>query len=139
GGVEEQPLRAELFSVSQLEQHARGLAGSHRLHPARSTTDRLLPRLSANERVLADVYGSIADALQRRRLITPAAEWLLDNYHLIEDQVRTARRHLPRGYNRELPRLCNPASLGQPRVYEIALELIAHSDGRVDIESVTAF
>src|SRR6185436_1782526 len=66
------------------------------------------------------------------RSVTPAAEWLLDNFYLIEEQIHTARRHLPRGYSRELPRLESGASAGLPRVYDIVLELIAHVDAQVD-------
>ena len=72
------------------------------------------------------------DASPPPRRVTPAAEWLLDNFYLIEEQIRTARRHLPRGYSRELPRLAGGASAGLPRVYDIALEAISHGDGRVD-------
>ena len=136
---DEQPLRAELFSFSQLEQHARMLAGAHEVGPSHGVRDRLLPRLAANEDALAEGYLAVTEALKGGRRITPAAEWLLDNYHLIEEQIRTARRHLPRGYNRALPRLTNLPSLGQPRVYDIAIELISHADGRVDIDSVRAF
>ena len=132
-------MRAELFSVRQLEKHARMLAGLHVVGPAGRQRDRLLPRLAANENVLAEGYSSITEAIKGGRGITPAAEWLLDNYHLIEEQIRTARRHLPRGYNRELPRLINSSSRGYPRVYDIAIELISHADGRVDIESTRAF
>ncbi|HEX7973312.1 MAG TPA: NAD(P)H-dependent oxidoreductase subunit E, partial [Anaerolineales bacterium] len=60
------------------------------------------------------------------RLIAPAGEWLLDNFYLIEEQIRTARRHLPKGYSRELPRLLSGPSAGHPRVYDIALETISH-------------
>jgi cyclic beta-1,2-glucan synthetase len=135
---EEQPLRAELFSVNQLEQHAKSLAGWHEI--AKGTgSDRLLPRLSENERVLDDAYELVTDAVRRGRRITPAAEWFLDNYHLIEEQIRTARRHFPRAYSRELPRLASGVWAGYPRVYEIALELISHTDGRVDEESLRAF
>jgi cyclic beta-1,2-glucan synthetase len=137
--TDEDPLRAELFSVSQLEQHARKLAGLHEVGPSGRQSDRLLRRLAANEDVLAEAYSSITEALKDGRGITPAAEWLLDNYHLIQEQIRTARRHLPRGYNRELPRLINSSSSGYPRVYDIAIELISHADGRVDIESARAF
>jgi cyclic beta-1,2-glucan synthetase len=140
--IEEQPMRGELFSVSQLEQHAKSMAGWHDVGAAGSAprvADRLLPRLDANERVLCEAYEVITDALKQGRRITPAAEWFLDNYHLIEEQIRTARRHLPRGYSRELPRLASGSSAGDPRVYAIALELIAHADGRVDSESLRAF
>src|SRR5688572_30110435 len=109
--ADEQPLRAELFSVSQLEQHAKSLAGWQEVDGAPSRgPDRLLPRLRANERVLRDAYEVVTDGVKRGRRITPAAEWFLDNYHLIEEQIRTARRHLPRGYSRELPRLTSGPS-----------------------------
>src|SRR6185369_14343838 len=73
------------------------------------------------------------------RRVTPAAEWLLDNFHLIEEQIRTARRHLPRRFNRELPHLVEGQLAGFPRVYEIALKLISHIDGRIDALHLTSF
>ena len=139
---DEQPLRAELFSISQLESHARALADSHADATARGAhvgRDLLLPRLAANEAVLAEAYEIVSQGVKRGRRITPAAEWFLDNYHLIEEQIRTTRRHLPRRYNRELPRLRSGPSEGHPRVYGIALELISHADGRVDGQSLRAF
>ena len=71
--------------------------------------------------------------------ITPAGEWLIDNFHLIEEQVATAKRHLPRGYSRELPRLASGPSAGLPRVYDIALETISHGDGLVDAHRLSRF
>jgi hypothetical protein len=72
--LDEEPLRAELFSVSQLEQHARMLAGLHEAGPSGRKKDRLLPRLAANEEVLAEAYSSITEALKGGRGVTPAAE-----------------------------------------------------------------
>jgi cellobiose phosphorylase len=134
----ELPLRAELFSVSQLEQHARALAGWREIDPSRGP-DQLLPRLAENEVSMRKAYALETEAVARGRSITPAGEWFIDNYYLIEEQVRTARRHLPRGYSRELPRLANGPTAGMPRVYDIAIELISHSHGRVDRESLRAF
>ena len=106
--VVEPPIRSQLFSVSQLEQHATALAGWHELSPASENgPDRLLPRLTANEVALREAHALVTEAVKRGAQITPAAEWFIDNYHLIEEQIRTARRHLPRGYSRELPRLGN--------------------------------
>ena len=78
-------------------------------------------------------------AVAANRRIAPAGEWLLDNFYLIEEQIRTAKRHLPEGYSRELPRLRNGPSAGLPRVYDLALEIIAHGDGRVDPENLSRF
>ena len=77
--------------------------------------------------------------MKANRQITPAGEWLLDNFYLIEEQIRTGRRHLPKGYSKELPRLLNGPSAGLPRVYDIAKEIISHGDGRVDPESLSRF
>jgi cyclic beta-1,2-glucan synthetase len=123
--VIDEPMRAEMFSVGQLEEHARTLAGRHNVATKRVArhAERLLPRLAENERVLEQGYEILTNALKNNRRITPAAEWFLDNYYLIEEEIRAVRRHLPRGYSRELPILTDGASAGYPRVYDIALEL----------------
>lgn len=81
----------------------------------------------------------LTTAVNDNCVISPAGEWLLDNFYLIEEQISTAKRHLPKGYSSELPRLSQGPSLGRPRVYDIALEAVAHGDGRVDGETLTRF
>ncbi|MGE5385309.1 MAG: glucoamylase family protein, partial [Betaproteobacteria bacterium] len=135
---EEPPLRSELFNAEQMAQHGKHLAATHRLIE-RDLPDRLLSRLTDNERLLTDVCQSLVSVAAEKRGITPAGEWLLDNFYLIEEQIRTAKRHLPKRYSRQLPRLLHGPSAGQPRVYDIALETIAHGDARVDPESLSRF
>ncbi len=134
----ETPLRSELFGASQMEQHGKTLAGIHTLSSA-PITEKLLTRLGENEGVLHEVRDLLTEAVKGNRRITPAGEWLLDNFYLIEEQVRTAKRHLPKGYSKVLPRLKNGPSSGLPRVYDIALETISHGDGRVDKENLSSF
>jgi len=135
---DEPPLRSELFSASQMEQHGKTLAAVHTLS-ADHAPEKLLTRLGENEDVLHEVRDLLTEAVQGNRTITPAGEWLLDNFYLVEEQIRTAKRHLPKGYSRGLPRLKNGPSTGLPRVYDIALETISHGDGRVDPESLSSF
>ncbi|WP_371861532.1 GH36-type glycosyl hydrolase domain-containing protein [Pseudoduganella armeniaca] len=130
------PLRAELFSAQQMAHHGRALATSHQLS-GKGGPDRLLARLTANAAVLRKTIEDLTTAVREGRQVTPASEWLLDNYYLIEEQVRIARRHLPKNYSRELPRLAPEGDT--PRVYRLALEVIAHGDGRVDPESLCRF
>ncbi|MBN1548219.1 MAG: hypothetical protein JW902_16330, partial [Syntrophaceae bacterium] len=136
--TDEPPLRSELFSVSQMEQHGKNLAASHTLSTD-YTPEKLLTRLGENEAVLLDVRELLTKAVKENRRITPAEEWLLDNFYLIEEQIRTAKRHLPKGYSKGLPRLKKGPSKGFPRVYDIALETISHGDGRVDPEGLSSF
>lgn len=135
---DEPPLRSELFNVEQLERHAKAIAASHQIG-TRSARDELIVRLNENERILVQTYELVTEAAKRKRRNAPAAEWLLDNFYLIEEQIRTARKHLPPSYNRELPHLAPGSAAGLPRVYGIVVEFIAHVDGQVDSASLKSF
>ncbi len=135
----EPPLRSELFSTEQMEQYGKTLAGVHILGPKVIPQQQLLSRLAENESILQEVHDLISEAVKANRQITPAGEWLLDNFYLIEEQIHTGKKHLPRGYNKELPRLLNGPSAGLPRVYDIAKEIISHGEGHIDPESLRRF
>ncbi|HET6766155.1 MAG TPA: cyclic beta 1-2 glucan synthetase, partial [Chitinophagaceae bacterium] len=134
----EEPFRSELFSSDQMYRHGKVLAKSHKLQKGYSF-DKLLKRLEDNERTLLEVRNLLVESLRSDKTITPASEWLLDNFYLVEEQVVIARKHLPKGYSEALPYLAEGISAGMPRVYDIVLEIIAHSDGRVDVNSLTSF
>src|SRR5438270_3497988 len=133
----EPPLRAELFGVEQLARHAQAIAAQHQLVVGKGSY-RLLARLDHNEKVLR-AFNRASLAADKTRRVTPAAEWLLDNFYLIEEQIQLARRHLPREYSRELSRLTSGPSAGFLRVYDIVLELLAHVDAQIDADSLSAF
>ncbi|MEP6948714.1 MAG: glucoamylase family protein, partial [Ginsengibacter sp.] len=132
------PLRSEIFTKEKMEQHAVTLAKRHVLIDQQAP-DQLLKRLAENEQILLEVYALLSDTLQKNNPIVPAAEWLLDNFYLIEEQIYTGKKHFPKGYSKTLPRLLKGESAGLPRVYDMAVEIISHSDGHVDITSLTSF
>ncbi len=132
------PLRAELLSREQMRLHGKVLADSHKV-TEKSAPERLLARLTENESVLVETCSLLTSAVKANRRVVPAEEWLLDNFYLIKEQIRIAKKHLPKGYSRESPRLANGPSAGLPRVYDIALETISHGDGRVDQRSLSSF
>ncbi|MEJ7746127.1 MAG: glucoamylase family protein, partial [Luteimonas sp.] len=134
----EQPLLAQLLSAEQMERHGKALARSHKVS-TRPQSDLLLGRLSDNQDVLDRACDILNAAAQAKRRLTPAGEWLLDNIYLIEEQISIARRHLPKNYSRELPKLTAGPAQGLPRVYDLALNAISHGDGRVDAESLSRF
>ncbi len=135
---DEQPLRSELFSTNQLVRHAKALAERHEVDPMPGE-DLLLPRLAENEVILLQVNELLMEAVASNLRIAPASVWLLDNFYKIEDQIRMAKRHLPKGYSKELPHMLRGPLAGYPRIYDIAKELILHTDGRVDAESLKRF
>jgi len=134
----EPPLRAEIFGLPQFESHAKAVAGGHDVESGPGP-ERLLRHLDENERVIRESHDSVAEAVRIGRQVSPAAEWLLDNYYLVRQQIDLARAHLPPGYSRELPRLRSGPHKGLPRVYDLAMELVSHTDGRVDLENLTHF
>src|SRR5690606_4295057 len=132
------PFHLELYNSDQMEIHAEAVAKAH-VEQKGKVHDKLLKRLDKNETVLLDVRNLLVESIQSSKIITPGGEWLLDNYYLIEEQVVIARKHLPKGYSEGLPYLENGKSAGMPRVYDIVLEIISHSDGRVDAKSLSGF
>ena len=134
----EEPFRSELYSSDQMDRHGKAVARSHKPQK-RHSNDKLLKRLESNERSLLEVRNLLVESIRSGKTITPASEWLLDNFYLIEEQIVIARKHLPKGYSEALPYLASGVSEGLPRVYDIVLEIISHSDGRVDISSLTSF
>lgn len=135
---DDEPFRSELYSSEQLLTHAVAVAGAHQLQ-ATGVADQLLRRLSDNEHTLLEVRNLLIGNVKAGKAITPGGEWLLDNFYLIEEQVILARKHLPKGYSEALPVLAGGRTVGMPRVYDIVLEVISHSDGRVDAHNLGGF
>jgi cyclic beta-1,2-glucan synthetase len=137
--LDNRPLREELLSVERLEERAKSLAARFNVGASRGRAKRLAPRLRENARVLRAAYAALAGDVHAGQFITPPAEWLLDHFHLINTEIRAVRHHLPRRYYRELPRLEQREWAGYARVYAMALELIRHSDSRLDKDQLTRF
>ena len=89
--------------------------------------------------MLLESYRAIAQAIKEERAITPAAEWLVDNFHIVEEQLREIHDDLPTGYYRKLPKLASGHLQGYPRVYGLAWAYVAHTDSRFDPESLRRF
>ena len=99
----EEPIRAELFSIERLEQHGESLRSRSGSPTSREPDARWRRGFGTTRRVLLEAYRSIAAAIREERSITPAAEWLVDNFHVVEEQIREIRDDLP-------PRLLSPTA-----------------------------
>ncbi|MGR8980317.1 MAG: GH36-type glycosyl hydrolase domain-containing protein [Gammaproteobacteria bacterium] len=137
-GNDETPIRFELFSIERLEQHAVSLAQAQKVSSSKQGR-KLIPRVRENNRVLLDAYEAVAKAVSEQHAITPAAEWLLDNFHVIEEQISDIHVDFPENYYRELPKLADGVLEGYPRIYGIAWALVAHADSRFAPELLTLF
>ncbi len=130
--VFEEPIRNELFSSAHLERHAEMMAQEHAVTSGPSAGVNLVKRVAENEEVLLESFRLIVETVRAERSITPAAEWMIDNFYIVEEQIKDIRDHLPPGYYKELPKLTNTKLVGYPRVYAIAYEFISHTDSLFD-------
>ncbi len=136
----ERPLRDELLSIERLDERARALAARFTIDSnARRRARNLFPRFEDNARVLAHAYRTLSEAVHRGEFITPAAEWLLDNFHLVAAEISSVRESLPRSYYRELPKLALRELAGHARVYALAIEIVRHSDSRLEQTQLVRF
>ena len=135
----EEPIRAELFSVQRLEQRAESLAAAQTVTSNSDDSRPLIPRVAENGRVLLEHYRATARAMQREETITPAAEWLVDNFYIVEDQLRKIPDDLSPGLYRRLPKLASGHLQGYPRVFGIMWAFVAHTDSRFDPEVLRQF
>lgn len=133
------PVREELFSVQRLEEHARSLAAAQAVTPKATKGHPLERRLADNGAVLLDAYRGLARAVGKGAAMTAAAEWLLDNYHLVERQIRDIGTSLPPGYYRQLPKLAAGPFAGYPRVFGMMWAFVAHTDSRFDAATLRRY
>ncbi|MGH7637017.1 MAG: glucoamylase family protein, partial [Gemmatimonadaceae bacterium] len=132
------PIRGELLGADQLAERARAVARSERLREGRVVwkSAPLLARLNETRRILDVAHRRLSHASERDTDVGPAGEWFLDNYFVIQEHIREVRASLPSGYYRELPELAVGALAGYPRVYELAITLISHTEGRIDLDNL---
>jgi cyclic beta-1,2-glucan synthetase len=135
----EEPVREEIFGIERLEDHARSLAAAQKVTPKPIWGRRLAGRLADNGAVLLHAYRSAIGAVDEGSAITPAAETLVDNYHLVERQIRGIRSDLPAGYYRQLPKLAEGPFVGYPRVFGVAWAFVAHTDSCFESEMLVRY
>ena len=135
------PIRGELLGADRLGEHARALARRQRVRPPGKGRKKapLLERLQETHEILLDARETLGQAADEGIDVSPAGEWLLDNFYTVEEHIREIRATLPRGYYRELPELASGPLARFPRVYEIAIELIANTEGHLDLANTELF
>ncbi|HEX6071130.1 MAG TPA: glucoamylase family protein, partial [Longimicrobiaceae bacterium] len=135
------PIRGELLGADELAEKARSIAEQQQISPRVTRRGRtpLLGRLTQTRRILEDAYSRLAAGADRDVDIGPAGEWLLDNFHVVQEHIREVNETMPRGYYRELPELSSGPLAGYPRVYELAITLVSHTEARIDRENLDLF
>jgi cyclic beta-1,2-glucan synthetase len=98
-----------------------------------------LRRLAEHRRALSSIYIALAEDARRGEPASPAAEWLLDNFHVVASAARDVVKDLPPAFYRRLPRIAADEFAGMPRIYALALELIRTSAGHLEAQRLHRF
>lgn len=140
GSVEASPFRSDFLTAERVAERARVIAGSQRWSPrGPDRTTPLIPLLERAATQLAADHSVLSSAVVAQHPISPASEWLLDNYYLIEEQVNAVREDLPAGYGAELPSVLEGPLARYPRIYAAIVDLVSHCDARIDEEYLLRF
>ena len=137
-GSLEQPIRSEIFGAARFAQHGHSLARAHHAQ-VKGRTAPFFPRLHDNIHVLQESHAFIAQQDSAGHHISPAGEWLLDNFYVVKAQVQEVHEGLPRTYFRDLPVLVEKHLAGLPRIYGVAWAFVAHTDSAFDEHLLTEF
>lgn len=132
-------LRGEILPTERLLEHAADVARAHGPPSSRIGTRPLRQRFAAAQARIREAYEILARDVKNKREPSPAEEWLLDNSHVVEEQIREIREDLPWGYLIELPRIDEGVMRGFPRVYGLCLDYLRHSDARVDLATLVPY
>ena len=136
---EAEALRGEIHTAERLGEHAVEVARAHG-EPSLKVKPGPLQKRFADARERIEVaYEVLSRALEKKREPSPAEEWLLDNSHIVEEQIREVEEDLPWEYLVELPRLAKGAMRGYPRVYGLCLDYLRHTDGRIDMPTLVSY
>src|SRR5450755_3049261 len=138
-GPLERPNRSEIFGPERFAQHGLSLGVTHAARFAPSGSTAFFPRLRDNIRILREAHHYIGWQAKTGYDVSPAAEWLLDNFHLIEAQLREINDGLPRRYFRDLPVLRDEPLVGLPRIYGVAWAFVAHTDSAFNEDLLVHF
>ena len=132
-------IREASLSDGELEAHAKTTALGHEVSSKQINLDWPLPRLNENYASILTVYKNLNEDIQGKRRVPPSAEWLLDNFYVLEEQVKGLRQDLKKRDFRRLPVLTTGFMSGYARIVAISVELVSHTDGMISEEEITRF
>ena len=118
--------------LEELDEKARKTAEEHSMSLGRNIRNWPIYRMNDNYNVITKVYRNLNDEVMKKRTVTPASEWLLDNYYIIEEQVKGIRVDLDRKLYDTMPDVGKGTLKANTRVLSIATELVISTNGQVD-------
>ncbi|SMO63466.1 GH36-type glycosyl hydrolase domain-containing protein [Fodinibius sediminis] len=125
------------YNKQQLEKEIQNLVGGHESTLSSKPIESIDPLLEISKEILTKAYRELARAAKENRELSTAAEWLIDNFYIIQEQIVQIKEDLPSSYYKKLPRLTEGEYRGFPRIYELIQVLATVSDNVIDRDNAT--
>lgn len=125
-------IKGALLDQNQLENYLEKIASEHILQKESNKDTYPIPRLEDNFKQITKTYDILSSHLKLGIAIHPAGEWLLDNYYILEETYKTIKKELTLQKYTNFVGISNGEYKGFARIYVLASEIVAYTDGRID-------
>jgi hypothetical protein len=122
------------YNTGFLRDSSLSLAKIHKVSKGSSKPRLIKPILEKCKEVLVETYKTLSSIVKSEKEISLASEWILDNFYIIQEQMVQIGIDFPKDYHKNIPLLSKGEHIGFPRVYEIVLNLLTHTDNVLDNE-----
>lgn len=127
------------LTVDEMETYAKRAALAHTVVFGSKIVNWPLVRVNDNYNFIKTLYEELNDEVRQKKAVTPSAEWLLDNYYIIENQIQYIRKNLIKNDYRNLPKIKTGPLRGNTRALAIAMEFVTIMDGQIEEESLLRY
>ena len=128
-----------LLDKNQLEKYLEKVATNHNLKLKSEKQTYPIPRMLENYQIIKQVYNLLNQHLKLGINIHPAGEWLLDNFYIIEETIKSIQKELPLKKYVNFLGLQNGYNKGFARIYVLAAEIVAYTDNKIQKEDLEKY
>ena len=125
-------IKGALLDTQQLEDYLRKIASGHVLQDKSNKYTYPIPRLKENFEFITEVYNLLNEHIKLKLPIHPAGEWILDNFYIIDETVKTVTKELTLKKYTNFLGIANGPYAGFARIYVLASEIVAYTDGKIN-------
>ena len=129
-------IKGVLLDRLQLESYMENIASEHNLQKKSEKKTYPIYRLDSNFKFITKTYEILNLNLKQKISIHPAGEWLADNYYIIEETYKGIKKELSLKKYTNFVGLSNGIYKGYARIYVLASEIIAYTDGKIETENL---
>ena len=129
-------IRGTLLDKGQLAKHIEKTASDHNVRSNSKKETYPIPKLIEDYKFILETYNLLSKHLKLGIKIHSAGEWILDNFYVIEETVKTIQKEISLKKYKNMIGLANDSSSGFARSYVLAEEIVAFSDCKIDRELI---